>query len=150
MPFKSLALASDGSDHARVAALLAGRLSARLEVPVHIVSVVPSTAVYIPGPAVGQTTAENILLQHRDLLIEASHAIVEEASNQILEAGGTVGKVEVVVGDTASEIVAFASRQAADCIVMGRRGLGNVSGLFAGSVSHKVGQIAKTAVMTTA
>ena len=147
--FNALTLATDGSEHARHATLLAGRLSAKLDVPVDIVNVVPAAAVYIPGPAIGHGAAEKIMLQHRDLLISAGHTIVAEASAEIQNSGGRVGQAEVVVGDIANEVVDFASRNGSDCIVMGRRGLGNISGLFAGSVSHKVSQIAETAVITT-
>ena len=39
-------------------------------------------------------------------------------------------------------IVDFARDQRADAIVMGSRGLGDVSGLLLGSVSHKVSHLA--------
>lgn len=48
-----------------------------------------------------------------------------------------------------TEIVRYAESQDADCIVMGRRGLGDVGGLFMGSVSHKVGHLTERTLVTT-
>ena len=150
MSFSSLVLATDGSEHAAKAAGLAGEMSSQFGAPVHVVNVVRSAAVYVPVPEIGFVQSGQIMLEHRDRLMLAGRESVERAASVVRERGGTVGSVEVVVGDPANEIVAFANRANADCIVMGRRGLGNVSGLFAGSVTHKVAHIASTTVMTTA
>lgn len=51
-------------------------------------------------------------------------------------------------GDPAELIAATANRQAADMIVIGSRGLGNISGLVFGSVSNKVNHLAGCKVIT--
>ncbi len=51
-------------------------------------------------------------------------------------------------GDPAELIAATANQQAADMIVIGSRGLGNISGLVFGSVSNKVNHLAGCKVIT--
>ena len=63
---------------------------------------------------------------------------------------GIVAKGEVhnvAVGHVAKAIVEAAAGQKADLIVMGSRGLSDVQGLLLGSVTHKVMQMAHTAVL---
>ena len=55
---------------------------------------------------------------------------------------------KVLRGDPAKAIVAFADEARADMIVIGSRGLGNVSGIFLGSVSKKVAQDAHCTCIT--
>ena len=61
-----------------------------------------------------------------------------------------VGNLEtlVEVGDPASVIVNMARTRNADLIVLGRRGLGTLTGLLLGSVSHKVIQLANRPCLT--
>ena len=57
-------------------------------------------------------------------------------------------RTSIGVGHPAESIVAYAKAEEADLIVMGRRGLGSVSGLLMGSVSHKVAHLSECACMT--
>jgi nucleotide-binding universal stress UspA family protein len=51
-------------------------------------------------------------------------------------------------GDPATAILRAADDEAADIIVLGRRGLGDLAGLLLGSVSHKVMNLASCACLT--
>ncbi len=53
----------------------------------------------------------------------------------------------VAVGDPASEIADFAKKTKADLIVIGTRGHGELKGMFLGSVSRKVSNLAQVNVM---
>lgn len=67
-----------------------------------------------------------------------------------LRAAGVTATSDVrgaVAGYAAKEIVDTAKRQAADLIVMGSRGLSDIAGLFVGSVTHKVLQLAHIPVL---
>jgi len=67
-----------------------------------------------------------------------------------LRAAGVTARGEVhgeVAGYAAKEIVDTAKTQAADLIVMGSRGLSDIAGLFVGSVTHKVLQLAHIPVL---
>jgi nucleotide-binding universal stress UspA family protein len=54
----------------------------------------------------------------------------------------------MVSGDPAHAIVEEAKGHKADLIVMGRRGLGSLTGLLVGSTTTKVAQLAPCAVLT--
>jgi nucleotide-binding universal stress UspA family protein len=62
----------------------------------------------------------------------------------------SVAKVRTILGegDPATAILRAAHDEAADIIVMGRRGLGDLAGLLLGSVSHKVTHLAEGACLT--
>jgi nucleotide-binding universal stress UspA family protein len=67
-----------------------------------------------------------------------------------LRAAGVRATGEVhgeVAGYAAKDIVDTAKTQAADLIVMGSRGLSDIAGLFVGSVTHKVLQLAHIPVL---
>lgn len=79
---------------------------------------------------------------------EATQLVVA-AVKKIKDAGIAVqGEVHGgYVGHTAQGIVETAKAHDADLIVMGSRGLSDIAGAFLGSVTHKVLQIAETAVL---
>jgi nucleotide-binding universal stress UspA family protein len=79
----------------------------------------------------------------------SEHNVADDAAARVRHAEGKVDGEEVVIGDPAREIVAAADRLDTDCIVMGRRGLGDVGGLRMGSVSHKVGHLTDKTLVTT-
>jgi nucleotide-binding universal stress UspA family protein len=53
-------------------------------------------------------------------------------------------------GDPGANIVKYADEVGADPIVTGRRGLGDVAGLFLGSTSHGISKYAKCACLSVA
>ena len=79
----------------------------------------------------------------------SEHNVADDAAARVRHAEGKVDGEEVVIGDPAREIVAAADRLDTDCIVMGRRGLGDVGGLRMGSVSHQVGHLTDKTLVTT-
>jgi nucleotide-binding universal stress UspA family protein len=144
-----LLLAVDGSEHATRAAGLAGHLSRCLKSRVDIIHVVPETTPVMSGPVHEYSRIEELYITQRDLLESVGRKIVDEAARMVREAGGRVGYEEVVIGHPATDIVDAANRFEADAIVMGRRGLGDIKGLFMGSVSHRVGQLSEKTLITT-
>src|ERR1700675_287347 len=75
--------------------------------------------------------------------------LVGDAVRTVRNAGITArGQVcDVAAGHIAKAIVENASTNAIDLIVMGSRGLSDVQGLFLGSVTHKVMQLADVPVL---
>jgi len=141
-------LAVDGSDHSMRAAALAGELSLKLSAPVDIVNVVAEGIPVVPDAVHDYAELEHVYLTQRDLLRSVGSDVIAVAAAKVKAAGGDVAAKEVIIGSPAHGIVQFAQDSAADCIVMGRRGLGDMRGFLVGSVSHKVGHLTETTLIT--
>ena len=147
---RMIVLAVDGSAHSTRAASMAGELSGAMRVPVNVLHVVPEGKRLIPSESVKEySDLEHINLTHQDLLEAAGAQIVAEAQRVVAESGGSVSTADVRSGAAAHEIANYVKDHEADCIVMGRRGLGDLEGLFMGSVSNKVGQLTPVTLVTT-
>ena len=74
--------------------------------------------------------------------------LIEDVARRAKES--SVANVRTILeeGDPATAILRVAHNEAADIIVMGRRGLGDLAGLLLGSVSHKVTHLAECACLT--
>jgi nucleotide-binding universal stress UspA family protein len=142
-------LATDGSEHALRAAETAGVLSRALDLPVDIVNVVQEGTLSPLQPVHEYARIENVIITKRELLQGFGAEALAKAGARVGEAGGRVAESEVLIGSPAREIVDYAERIGARCIVMGRRGLGDIGGLFMGSVSHKVGNLTDITLVTT-
>lgn len=80
------------------------------------------------------------------------NAVGNEIAEEAREAASAKGvkdiRIEVTPGRPATRILDAADEAHADMIVMGNRGLGEVEGLFIGSVSHKVSHLSKCTCIT--
>ena len=141
--FERIIVATDGSDHAKEAVKVACDLTRKYGSRLHIVHtpqaigdtlIVGYTAVPVPP------TKEEIEKAGREV-IGATEASVREA-------GVTEFTSQLVSGDPAHAIVEEAKAHKSDLIVMGRRGLGSLTGLLVGSTTTKVAQLAPCAVLT--
>ena len=146
---KRILLAVDGSDHSDRAADFAGRLSGVLNIPVDVVNVVPATERVSLDSARDYEHAEGVTVTRNDLLRSAGTEIVTQAVARVVASGGHPESNEVLLGHPAEAIVECADERDADCIVMGRRGLGDVRGLLMGSVSNRVGHLTDKVLITT-
>jgi len=72
------------------------------------------------------------------LLIEVGQHIIDEARDHANAKGQHKVEVRLEGGNPADRIMQCIDEQNIDCVVMGSRGLGEMKGLFLGSVSHKV------------
>lgn len=148
---KRILLAVDGSEHSDRAADLAGELSAGLGAEVDVLHVVPETDLLparLHAYAHDYTQLEQAYVTRRRLLEKAGNEIVAAAADAVRGAGGKVGAEEVIYGRADQTIASKADNTEADFIVMGRRGLGEVKGLFMGSVSTRVGQLSDRTLIT--
>ncbi len=144
---KKILLAVDGSDHSMRAARMAGELASHLDGTVDVLNVVPEAK--LVAPIAEYAELEHVYITQRDLLKSAGSEIVARASAEVGNTGGSVGRAEVEIGSPARTIVEYADAWENDCIVMGRRGLGDIKGLLMGSVSHRVGQLSDKTLVTT-
>ena len=142
-------LAVDGSEGSWRAARLAGQLSRAFDADVDVLNVVERLQSGPHEVAEEYERIEHVYITHEQLLRAAGGKVVDRASSLVREAGGAVGKQEVVAGRPAREIVDYAEDVDASMIVMGRRGLSGARGLLLGSVSTKVGHLSGRTLVTT-
>jgi len=104
---------------------------------VHLVHALENKAVEAPVAGVAWTTpnsnGEKVL----------TDAVAEANDMGITPSSTTTGE-----GDPFEEIMTIAQLYSADLIVTGRRGLGNISGLFAGSTSQQIAKHADCAFLS--
>ena len=144
--FKVILVPVDGSKHALkavdVAADLAQKYAAGLlllSVFRHVSNLESTHSLIKTDDETGSTEAT---------LRELAREAIDEALARARARG--VGKIETFVrrGPPARTIVAFAKSKGVDAIIMGSRGLGDISGLLLGSVSHKVSSLAECTCIT--
>jgi nucleotide-binding universal stress UspA family protein len=73
--------------------------------------------------------------------------VLADAERRARYLGVTDVRVLTGLGDVATTIIEIAKHQAADAIVVGRRGRGQLAGLLLGSVSQKLVSLAPCAVI---
>jgi nucleotide-binding universal stress UspA family protein len=83
-----------------------------------------------------------------ELLVDIGRRIID-AEKRAIEGQG-VKQVDVLIedDDAASKILEVASREGAEFIVLGRRGVGALEGILSGSVSTKVSHLAPATVVS--
>jgi nucleotide-binding universal stress UspA family protein len=133
-------VAIDGSDHGWKALDLATKMAKAADAELIILHVVP----YEPMPdGLRQFAAlEGVPVEEERARFHNGKAIgdslTREAETRVRRNGLDRVTTRVAEGSPAKEIVAAAKSQEADMILLGSRGLGDVTGLLMGSVSHKV------------
>ncbi len=145
----SIVVGFDGSEAAeralRMACGIAQKFDARLEVcHTPLDETVSYAAEAISGFYVGPTALRD------ELLHDAATEMAARARQVLADAGLPQVNVHIDHGDPADNLLARADAVQADLIVTGRRGLGDLRGLFLGSVSHEVSKRAKCACLTVA
>ncbi|MBS9373602.1 universal stress protein [Rhodococcus sp. B50] len=131
---KPIVVAVDGSDASTTAVNWAARAAAIRGLPLRIVTVVHIPAFYYSEPYLAQSFHEEMKATARDRLAGAA-----ALARQIIDENRH-GNVEVTTGQLEGKVVPTLIAQAehADRLVVGSRGLGEVKGLLAGSVSTAV------------
>ncbi|MCX7782523.1 MAG: universal stress protein [Meiothermus sp.] len=125
--FNNILLAFDGSTHAQKAARLAADLARQYQAALCVVHT------YDPAPDyLGEPYLQEVISRRT----EAADRVMEQAQALL----GELPKVEteVLEGPAAEAILRVAQVRQVDLIVMGTRGLGQLSGLLLGSQSQKV------------
>ncbi len=144
--FKSIVVAVDGSDHAAKAAELAIDLAKRYDAKLYALSVYRHYS---------QLESSHSMVRTRDVPESPDatlSALAREAADWVVEKGrdSGLGGVEPVVrrGPAARTIVEFAKEKGVDAVILGSRGLGDITGMLLGSVSHKVNSLAGCTCIT--
>lgn len=157
--FNTILVPVDGSVHADKAVAMAGDLAARYDADLWLFHVllqgyVPEEVRRLsdkPGreqPALALGAAYIDAELPRDVLEDIAVKLLERARAIAAEHGAP--RIETAwTGGRASEAILAQARQVgAHAIVMGSRGLSDISGLLIGSVSHKVAHLFEGTVVT--
>ncbi|WP_027881347.1 universal stress protein [Meiothermus rufus] len=125
--FKQILLAFDGSPHAQKAAKVAADLARQYQATLCIVHTYDPIPDYLGEPFLQEVISRRT---------EAADRVMEQAKALV----GALPQVEteVLEGPAAEAILRVADVRKVDLIVMGTRGLGQLSGLLLGSQSQKV------------
>ena len=176
--FKTILVATDGSGHAGRAVDLAGDIAEKygarlvlLHVLLHdhipealrhmaeIEHMVPPPAQPVPPPQPVPPAPMLELIEHiarANVDTVAISQVFTALGDQILDRAKRAARkkgvkniaIRVDDGDPARRIIECAKAEDADLIVLGSRGLGELEGLFMGSVSHRVSQLAECSCVT--
>lgn len=133
--------ATDGSEGADRAVDVAAKLAMAFGGKLVIVTVA--------GNLSGEETRELARGERNigDALEARSMQILTTAEKRAQRLGLADIQLEIGWGDAARSIIDIAAREAADAIVLGRRGRGRLAGLLLGSVSQKVASLAPCTVI---
>lgn len=134
-------VATDGSEGADRAVDVAAELAKAFGGKLSIVTVV--------GNLSGEEMRELARAERNigDALEALSMQILTAAEKRARRLGLTDIQLQIGWGDAARSIIEIADREAADAIVLGRRGQGRLAGLLLGSVSQKVASLAPCTVI---
>lgn len=171
--FKTILLATDGSDHANKAARIAGDLAGRYDADLVVVHVLlrdhldeglrhyaeverladsrPLSQAVANIPE-GRFPVSMVPTNGGDTEEEILNAVADHILRAAADTAKAIGarKVRMVTedGNPAQRILQCAEAESADLIVMGSRGFSDIKSLVVGSVSHKVSQLAPCPVMS--
>lgn len=172
--FHTIVAATDGSTHARKAIDLASELAVKYQAKLILVHVlqqahIPESVRHLlevenveqPQPSQRPPTADYSVMLASTMgrgnqASAAWRRVFNAWGKQILEEAESTARArgvqEVVTvleeGDPVNRILECAERENADLLVVGSRGLSDLKGLFLGSVSHKLSQVARCTCIT--
>lgn len=147
--FDTLLLALDGSEHGNRALDAAVEMSkSGLVKVVHLVHVIAPKASEMITVTDAYQEVEHAYVATLDYEKSMGYEMLEEAARRFTVTGFNRVEQHVLVGDPAKRIIELAKQMNADLIVLGRRGLGGLSGVLLGSVTRKVEHAATCPVLT--
>lgn len=141
----SILVAVDGSEGSKKAMDLACELGKKHEASLHVIHVAqppPEKRVLVLGASAVSVEATP------EELKKAGEQVVNSARDIALSHGFDDITASVVDGDPTARIIDCAKKKDVDMIVLGTRGLSDLSGLLIGSVSHKVTHLAPCTCVT--
>ena len=147
--FKSILIAVDGSKHADRAVEFGANLAGKFGSKLTLLHVMPRAGSHlIPDDLREFAKVEHISTNEADIFNNVANAIVGRAKDHAQLCGAKDIHTAIQTGDPAKNIIDYCDNHKIDTVVMGRRGLGDLAGLFLGSVSHKVAQRTECACLT--
>jgi len=133
--FERILVPVDGSQHARYAVKMAIDLAKCHGSSIYLLHVIRDLS--LPKEILAMIKAGEVTQSRTEILQDSAEIILENATAKFTEAGVTEVQGDYVVGDPASQILAYASEKDVSLIVIGHRGLGPTEGLL-GGVARKL------------
>ncbi len=147
--FSKIVVAIDGSEPATNALRIACDIAGKYGSDVHITHTPrPETVAFAMGAVAGYHAVVD--LQSPEEVRAAAEEVLSKAVALAKSCGVDAAATHMGDGDSAKNTVDYADACGADLIVTGRRGLGDLKGLFLGSTSHDISKYAKCACLTVA
>lgn len=146
MYFKNILVALDGSDHAMKALELAAQLEDKFDSSLHILSVYRHYGHFESSHSL--VRPREGMLPPDDALKQIAREIVEMGCARAKEVGATGIKGVVKRGKPSRVILDYVKEHPIDCIIMGKRGIGDGGGGLLGSVSNRVATLAPCTCIT--
>lgn len=135
--FSKIMFATDGSEHSEQAVKMAVNLAKMYHAHVFVVHAYPEVSDVLGEPIYDD------LVSHR---VIAGNKIIDRVTKAFDKEKIKFTR-ELITGPPADSILKVAETRGCELIVMGARGLGELSGLLLGSVSHRVIQHAHCPVL---
>jgi len=143
---KRIVVAVDRSEASLRAVDAAADLAGKYDADLVVVMVVRDIAESDPG-ADAYARMEHIQESAEALAIDSVRSGLHEICDRAAAQGAPRVAVDVLTGDAAEELLAYARDGAADLLVMGSRGHGRLVGLLLGSVVQKLVGLAPCPVL---
>jgi nucleotide-binding universal stress UspA family protein len=144
---KKIFVPTDGSPHARRAIELATDMAVQYGAALYVLHVVSEST--IPDEVLRYIRVERVEEPPETVYLKkVGEGIIAAAEREAKDKGVKEIQSEVVQGDPAEETINFARDKGIDLIMIGSRGLGQIKGVFLGSVSSKVCHMAGCTCMT--
>ncbi len=155
---KRILLPVDGSESSLRAVSFAAELAAGLQASIlllHVLSKLPSRrqlqnylAALEENPASHEGEIESVRRALAKSGEDHGMEILANAEQLLRERGVNDVSTAIRDGDPSTELLRVAETGKYDMIIMGRRGLGGLKGIFMGSVSQKISSLSNCAVVT--
>lgn len=133
--FKKLLVPVDGSPHSNRAVKAAASLAECCGAAVYLLHVIRDLS--LPREILEMIAAGEITASRMQILQDSADIILENARNEVEAAGITEVVSECLMGDPATQILAYAAENGVDVVVLGHRGLGPNEDLL-GGVARKI------------
>lgn len=147
--FNTILIPIDGSAQSRRAAELGCDLATKYGASVHFLHITQSPVRDEDLAFAGAATTVRVAMHApQEELQQVAKHLMEVAVEHAGRQGCRQVTTEIAGGDPAQRILKTADEIKADVIVMGSRGLGDLSGMLKGSVSHKVNHLAHCTCIT--